>query len=584
LKGSVGNRNAIGARVEIIKGEELKVLEYIPSKGFQSSVSSILHFGIGNWSSIDKVIVYWPDGKETTLLSPKINERILIDYSNLQGSTRREKDKSVESSFSIVDTPRGLDWKHKENKFSDFDRDRLIFQMNSTEGAKPSVGDVNGDGMDDIFFPGAKEQESSLYLQNRNGSFSKKSEDFKSIKRSESVSSLFFDADGDKDLDLYVVNGGYEFSQNSIELSDRIFFNDGKGNFKRQEKVYPNNKFEYTSCVAASDIDNDGDLDLFVGGRLVPYKYGLATSSYILLNDGNGNFENANTEIAKELEMLGMVKSAVWTDYDGDKDEDLIVAGEWMPIVVFKNANGTLVKQNDPSLKYSSGWWNSIEETDLNGDDLPDYFLGNHGLNSRFRASAEKPISLLVSDFDNNGSIEQILSQFNGSESYPLCLRHDLVKQLPNLKKRFLKYEDFKNETVHSIFTAEELAEAKEWEVFTLATSFLLNRGNGEFELVPLKTEAQLGPTYSIYIDDESKFAIGGGNLFNVKPEIGRFDAHRGFAIDLSSPDFNYLGKSESGIDFDGEVRSIDAITIKGKSCLVVSRNNDSPIFLTTNK
>ena len=323
--------------------------------------------------------------------------------------------------------------------------------------------------------------------------------------------------------------------------------------------------FESSSVVEVSDFDNDGDYDLFVGIRLIPQNYGLSASSYILKNDGKGNFTNVTNGIAESLNNLGMVTDAKWLDIDNDKDMDLVVVGHWMPITIFENINGKYFKAEKSSLKNSSGWWNVIEYDDFNGDSLPDLVVGNHGLNSRFTADDQKPLLMYVNDFDDNGDIEQVIFQYNGDESYPLSLRHDLVMQMPILKKKYLKYENYKNQTVNDIFDQEKINNSKINKVFDLETSIYINDDSLNFKKAILPIDVQFSTTNAIsiadYNNDSFKDVLIGGNLYRVKPEMGKYDAQYGLVL-LGDKDgkFKKMNSIESGINFVGQVREFLSI------------------------
>jgi hypothetical protein len=384
------------------------------------------------------------------------------------------------SLFTESNTNFGIDFTHKENDFVDFDRDRLIFHMLSTQGPRIAKGDVNNDGLQDIYIGGAKDQPGALYVQHKTGTFSKTNEALlQKDAVSEDTDALFFDADGDGDQDLYVCSGGNEFSPNSTALINRLYINDGKGKFIRSTQVLPSFIFESTSCVRAADYDGDKDMDLFVGVRLTPFRYGFPCKGYILNNNGKGILTDVTETAAPGLKQAGMVTDAAWLDYDNDKKPDLVITGEYMPIRLFHNENSTFKEVTAPAgLSKTNGWWNRIVITDLNNDGYPDIIAANHGLNSRFKATQAKPVSMYAGDFGNNGTTQQIVTCYNGDSSYPMLLRHDLVAVLPYLKKKYLRYENYKEQTIEDIFSADQLSKAVKLDAYTMQSSVFLNNKN----------------------------------------------------------------------------------------------------------
>jgi hypothetical protein len=540
------------------------------------------NIGLGAIDTVDQVLVEWPDGNIETLVNVPTNQTLILEQKN--GSPKNGSDvKSMKRNAPLFDVGEITEVKHAENEFVDFDRDPLIYHMLSTEGPKISKGDVNADGLEDVYIGGAKDQSGSLLIQKSDGSFERSNViTFESDKASEDMGSVFFDADQDGDLDLYVCSGGNEFSNTSTALIDRLYINDGKGNFKKSNQVLPTGKFESSSTVQAADYDGDGDQDLFVGIRLEAFFYGQPMNGYILGNDGTGKFEDVTATVAPELVGIGMITDALWADVDGDADNDLLIVGEYMPVSVFINDKGTLTNATTKNgLANSNGWWNAIEGGDLDRDGDVDFVVGNHGLNSRFRASVEKPVCMYVNDFDQNGTVEQIVCAYNGSKSYPLALRHDLVKQIPSLKKKYLKYENFRDQTITDIFSPEVVERATKLDAYELATSALINDGKGKFSIVHLPFEAQMAPTYGIEIldinDDGINDILLGGNLYNAKPEIGRYDASFGTLL-LGGAGLNFkpVPPAASGLKMDGEVRDITTLTVNGTAVILAARNNDT--------
>ncbi len=582
LKGAKKNTLAVGAKATVKADGKLFYLEQAPNRGFQSSVDSRLHFGLGDISKIDSLMVEWPYGKRTIRTDLKVNQMLTLNEDDAKSATEIiNPSPSYILIFKDITENTNLDFRHSENSFIDFNRDRLLYQMKSNEGPKLAVADINSDGLQDFFVGGAKDSMGKIFVQQPDGSFNSSNEKiFQKDVGSEDIGCLFFDSDGDGDMDLYVASGGSEFSSSSFALMDRLYINDGKGNFKKSDQLLPSGKPESSSVVVASDYDNDGDMDLFVGIRLKSGLIGVPQNGYLLTNDGKGNFNNSTSSVAPELLNLGMITDAVWADYDSDGDEDLIAIGEWMAIRVFQNDDGKLTEVSTKSgLADTSGWWNAIEAADLDNDGDIDFIVGNHGLNSRFRASKEEPLSCYINDFDQNGMAEQIICMYNEGTSFPQPLRHDLVMQLPSLKKKYLKYESYKNQTIQDMFPAEVLENSVIHKAKELRSVMLKNNGNSTFEVIALPLEAQTSPVYAIAIEDfdgdGKKDIFLGGNQYRVKPEAGRYDASYGTLLrgkDGSS--FEVVPMQQSGLFINGEVRDAKSLKIGGRTTLMVAKNN----------
>ncbi|HRG78055.1 MAG TPA: VCBS repeat-containing protein [Cyclobacteriaceae bacterium] len=586
LKGLGYNTNAVGTQIEIVHNEQHFYIENMPNRGFESSVDSRPNLGLGAIDTVDYVRVQWPDGNETVLNKVVTNQILtLFQKDGVADSNRKATSPSI--LFEKVASP--AQFNHVESDFVDFDRDKLLYHMLSTEGPKVSRGDVNGDGRDDFFIGGAKNSPGAIFIQSSNGIFKQTNQElFEVDKVSEDLGSLFFDADNDHDLDLYVCSGSNEFSTSSNALADRLYINDGNGNFKKSSQSLPTTAFENTSTVKAADYDNDGDLDLFVGVRSHPFLYGIAMNGYILKNDGKSEFSDVTASVAPALKKIGLITDACWADIDGDADVDLIVVGEYMPVKVFVNEGGQLRDQTDlVGLNKTNGWWNRIKATDLDKDGDIDFVVANHGFNSRFKASAERPVTMFVNDFDKNGSIEQIICSFNGGKSYPIVLRHDLLTQIPSLKKKYLKYENYSDQTINDIFSKAEMEDVVELNVFELGTGIIINDGEGKFSFRRLPVEAQFSTMYAIevldYDEDGYVDILLGGNLYGVKPEVGKYDASYGvFLKGDGTGNFKSIPAKESGLIIDGEVRDLTMIKANGTNLLLVARNNNSILFFKT--
>ncbi|HEU5184287.1 MAG TPA: VCBS repeat-containing protein [Gemmatimonadaceae bacterium] len=582
LEGAGSNRFGVGARVTVFAGADAYMQELSPARGFQSSVDYTLVFGLGTHAAADSVRVDWPDGRVGLVSNVAADELVIVRQTDALAVPPSAARAPVTSLLTADTTT--IDVRHRENAFVDFAREPLVPKLLSMEGPYMAVADVNGDGLDDVFIGGAKEQAGSLLLQLRDGRFAASSQAvFEKDRISEDLGAAFFDANGDGHADLYVVSGGSEFSDGASALQDRLYLNDGRGSFGKAEGHLPPETVS-GSRVAPADFDGDGDIDLFIGGRVVPWRYGLDPVSTLLRNDGRGRFTDVTKELAPELINVGMVTDAVWQDLDGDRRPDLIVVGEWMPIAGFRNAGGGKLQRMElKGLEKSHGWWNRIIPGDFTGDGRVDFIVGNLGLNSRLRASASEPATMHVKDFDGNGFVEQIVSVYNQGVSYPLPLRDDLIRALPYLAERYPDYSGFARQTITDIFPPEFLEGAVVKTAYTFATSLLRNDGNGSFTLVPLPDEAQLAPVYGLltadFDGDGTADVMLAGNFDGVKPEIGRMGSSRGLILRGDGKgDFTPLHSSASGVAISGQARDIQRVMTARGDLYVVTRNSDRPV------
>ncbi|MCB0669332.1 MAG: VCBS repeat-containing protein, partial [Saprospiraceae bacterium] len=530
------------------------------------------------------ILVTWPDGMISREKNIKADQRIELQQRKAISPDRKPPAATATLMQSLPDFP--LSYQHKENDFVDFDRDRLIFHMISAEGPRMSVGDVNNDLLIDLFLGGASGQPGSLFIQASDGSFRSTNEKLlEEDRQSEDEEAVFFDADGDGDADLLVVSGGNEFMRGHMALADRLYLNDGNGGFSRKSDAFGKEVFESGSCVAPADFDGDGDIDLFIGTRLLPAVYGIPVSGYLWANDGQGNFEDVSDKVAPGLKQIGLITDAEWKDLDGDGLLDLVVVGEWMPVSIFRNDGRHLALSTDSGLQDAKGLWNCIRIADMDSDGKPDLVLGNHGLNTRLKASYEKPITLYINDFDNNRTPEQIITMYNGEQAYPLTRRTDLVMQMPVLKKKYLYFSDYEEQTIDEILDEKALKTAAKVEVTNTASSIAWNQGNGRFSLESLPTEAQFAPVYALLIGDfdadHRPDILLGGNFYRSKPEIGMYDASYGLVLKgQESRGFLPLSSQQSGINVQGEVRDLQSISWRNNQIILIARNNDSLVAL----
>ena len=586
LRGAGANTAGIGARVVVRHDGATQMLEQMPTRGFQSSVDPRLHFGLGSSTRVDSLIVVWPDRRFQILTDIPADTAIVLAQDDADGGWSYRPGHAVRPLFTDESARLGAAIQHHENTFFDYNREPLMPHLLSSEGPALATGDVNGDGLDDLYVGGAKWQAGRLLVQRRDGTFRSASErTFALDSLYEDVDAAFFDADGDGDLDLYVVSAGNEFAGVDEPLRDRLYINDGRGAFRRDTTALPDFR-ENGSCVVPGDFDGDGDVDLFVGSRVVSRSYGLIPKSHLLRNEGGGRFSDVTLDLAPTLSEAGMVSSAVWMDDDGDGRLDLVVVGEWMPVRVFRQESGRFVDRTAESgLSESSGWWNSVAAADLNGDGREDLVLGNLGLDSYIRATPEEPARLYVHDFFENGTIEQILTVYRGGVSYPLAGRDDIARLMPPLRSRYVTYASFGASRIEDILPAPELAAATVLEAKRFASSVAIARGNGTFDLQPLPVEAQFAPVYASLADDFDGDGridlLLAGNFHGVTPLLGRYDASYGVLLrGTGDGRFEAVNMAESGLAIEGQVRDLEPLRHAGGRLVAVARNDDSLLLL----
>ncbi|MCR9226274.1 MAG: VCBS repeat-containing protein [Flavobacteriaceae bacterium] len=591
LIGPENNKGGIGSQVTLKVSGKRYFKELYPMRGSMSSVDPRLHFGLKDDSSIDTLQVRWSNGSVTTLNNIKPDQFLTVEYNLDKTNAEVQLEETRLSMVEGVDDRFGLDYVHQENDFVDFDYDKLLLHMNSSEGPKIAVGDVNNNGLPDVFVGASKGFTGGLYQMQASGKFLRTNTAiFEESQGSEDTDAVFVDVDNDGDQDLIVASGGYEFSANSFALADRLYKNDGKGNFSKPIPITPANKLVSTSCLALSDYDKDGDMDIFLGGRYRPLSYGLPESGYILENDGKGNFKSVLGIKVSDLTDIGMITDASWFDIDRDGDDDLVLVGDWMSIKVFINTHGTLQDATDTwGFTNEKGFWNVLHKSDVDKDGDYDLIVGNLGTNTMLRASRDNPVSMYVNDFDGNSKIDHIITVGKNGKSYPVAQKKDITGQLTYLRKRYLKSEDYALQTVQDIFKEEQIENSLRLDVLSTASAIFWNE-NGHFEKQELPYEAQLGPVYAIETEDldgdGNNEIILGGNLFKAKPQIGIYSGLQGVVLKyLGDKKFESISATNSGFFVRGEIRDIKRIELDGKKSLLVSRNNDTiKLFKATTK
>ena len=592
LKGDKPNLGALGAKISFKTSKgTLSHINY-PTKGFMSAVSSIANFGLGNDSIVDRIDITWPDGSIQSLQDVRANQQIVVSQEvglrPPQGPDSLS-DSSDEKLFELVEV-KGIDFLHKEIPFNDFDYQILIPHKLSRLGPSLAVGDVDNDGLEDFYIGGAKGSSGKLFLQDENGAF--KDQQIEDILLYEDQASLLLDIDNDNDLDLYIVSGGVENGKQSRFYADRLLLNLGNRTFEKAVLDFPR---ENGSCAVAADYDKDGDLDIFVGGASKPEAYPTPAPSMLLRNDTKTAHEPILTDLAEtilpELKDLGVVRSALWSDYDNDGWLDLLVVGEFMAVTIFKNQKGKLEKIDMKSLSATKGMWNSINGHDLDLDGDMDYVLGNFGLNTRFRPTKENPVKIYAKDFDENGIIDPIMTHYRDGREVPVHLRDDLFKQLITLKKALPTYNDYASASITDIVPPDVLQEA---ELFTWNYSnnaCLVNNGDSGFELVPLPYQAQIAPIYGTRIQDFDEDGIPDilavGNSHSPEVFSGWQDASFGTLLSGNGDGtFQVSDYDRSNFYIDGDAKALANLRYGDGSYLnLVSVNNDSlEVFVNQTK
>lgn len=577
LQGGTTNSQAIGAKAQIYYDGAYGVLENFPSRGFQSSISPNLLFGTHSSQTVDSLIISWPNDTKTKHENLKTNQVYTFKQPETVSKSQIHNRELVKTINPIIATTGFFDFLHKENNFNDFNRERLLPEMYNNEGPKIASADINRDGNPDFYIGGARGQSGSLFMSQKNGTFKVIKTPFEQDSKSEDTDALFFDSDNDGDLDLYVCSGGKSFSKFDYSLYDRLYINDGHHNFSVNTEVLPFPKPISSSTVSVYDFDQDGDEDIFVGERFQVETYGIPTSGYIMENKGDNSFEISKQEALKNI---GLITDSAWADLNNDGIKDLVVSGEWMPLSIFINENGILInKTKEFGLAESAGYWKTFKIADVNNDGKFDIIAGNKGENSFFKGD----LRMYISDFDNNGTTEQIICFKKDNNYYPIVDRDELISQIASLKQKLLFYKDYANATMASIFSKEQLDKAIKLDVKKINTSLFINKNN-TFIPVKLPNEIQYSNVEAIEVFDVNHDGyvdlFFGGNQYLVKPQFGRQDASQGWLV---YGDKKYEFKKIIPLNIKGQIRDFNISKIYNKNYLITTINNDSLQFYEIN-
>ena len=560
LKGADANTQGIGAKVIIYSNGKKQYLEQMPTRGFQSSVSPVLHFGLGKTQKVDSLRIIWQRGKTQLLKNIQADRELTLNEKDAVATII--KPDQVKPLFKEVLSP--IAFHPKITTTNDFKRQPLMVNPISFSGSCMAKADVNGDGLEDVYVGGNNGTVGVLYLQQKNGTFiAKHIPAFDADKGSNDAAAVFFDANGDGKLDLYVCSGGYDsFAPDDPLLQDRLYINDGKGNFTRSKDALPQ-MLSSKSCVKVADINGDGFPDLFVGGRVIPGRYPETPESYILINDGKGHFTDETANYNPAIKNIGMVTDAAWADMNGDGKPDLVIVGEWMPITIFENQNGKLV---DATLKYFdkkyTGWWNCVNVTDLNHDGHPDIIAGNQGLNTQCKVSDSEPAGMYYKDFDANGSVDPILCFYIQHKSYPYVSRDELINQISIMRGRFPDYKSYAEATIDQVFTPEEMNGVNYLSANYLSTACFISNKQGRLKAVALPLQAQYAPVFTItavdYNHDGNNDLLLCGNMNHARMHFGKYDANYGVLLKGDGKGgYTYIPQPESGFNLWGDVRGV---------------------------
>ena len=588
LKGKASNVYSIGAKIKVYTDSSVIYRELVPSRGFQSSVDYKQVIGLGKRTAIDSVEVIWPDRTHNIYKGLSVNKVHELQQPAEAGPIAYQEAKPVQPLLTTT----GIELaKHTEDDYIDYYYERNLPELLSREGPQSGVADVNGDGLEDMYIGGGKGQAGQLYMQTAAGKFIKKEQaDFKLYADFEDVAVLFFDADKDGDMDLYVGAGGNNMEKGSREAQHRLYKNDGKGNFHIDVQSFPNNDMNIAVAVN-NDYDGDGDEDLYIGSRSVPYSYGVSPRSYVYNNDGQGHFSDVTERLNLQLARKGMITGAAWADVNGDGQKELVLCGEWMAPVIYhynKKAN-KLEEQTNTGLEDLNGWWQTVKAGDLNGDGKMDLVLGNIGENFYLRPDKENPVKLWLNDFDKSGTMDQFLTRTVAKRDVPVFLKREITEQFPGLKKENLHHSEYAKKSIQELFS-KELIKTSQQKLFTYCKSVIAyNDGQGHFRIEALPVWVQLSSVNAVVVTDINadgkEDLLLGGNRFGFPPQFGRLDGSYGHVlVNEGGGRLNYLGARGSGLNIRGEIRSLQVIKGKDRQYLVATVNNEKPVVFIYKK
>lgn len=561
LVGKQGNTMGIGARLTVYNRGKLQYVEQQPSKGYQSSVSGILHVGLGADSVVDSVVIVWQSGAKQMLANVKANQ--VLRFKETEATAANAVQQALVKPL-FIETKAPFAYQHQATQVNDFKRQALMVSPQSFNGPCLTKGDINGDGLEDVFAGSGNGQAAVLYIQQKGGTFTQMPQPaLDADKQSEDADAVFFDANGDGFTDLYVASGGYgTYAADDALLQDRLYINDGKGHLTKDAAALPAMHVS-KGCVRVADINGDGKPDLFVGGRVIPGRYPETPASYVLINDGKGHFTDQTAAVAPALQKAGMVTDAAWLDLNSDGKQDLIVVGEWMPVTVFINTNGKLENKTQNYFdKNYSGWWNKLLVGDFNGDGKQDLIIGNLGLNSQCRASDNEPAELYYKDFDNDGYVDPFLCFYTQGKSYPYVSRDELFTQMTSFRKKFETYKSYSDATMNDLFSSDALKAAGHLTANYLQTAYFEGGANGKFTEKQLPLQAQFSPVFTItsldYDKDGKNDLLLCGNLNHARLRFGKYDANYGVLLhNDGNGHFSYISQPQSGFNIWGDVRSV---------------------------